>query len=118
MQPVLTFGCSPNALSGAKRLPARPPCAYPTPVGGTISLHSHAPGSTGVGCNGSGYNSSLGYPTGGPDPRYGEAPYWYFSAQYVLGWGAGMARGSAQMIRTQPGRRLYSEISCVQRNST
>ena len=80
MQPVLTFGCSPNAFSG-------------------------------VGCNGSQYNASLGYPTGGPDRAYGQAPYWYVSAQYVLGWGPGMARGSRQMIRTAPGRTISSEVS-------
>jgi len=69
MQPVLTYGCSPNAMSG-------------------------------VGCG-----------TDTSDPHYTQDPYWYFSAQYVVGWGPGQAFGSTEVIKTQPGSRIYSEMS-------
>lgn len=69
MQPVLTYGCSPNAMSG-------------------------------VGCG-----------TDTSDPHYADDPYWYFSSQYVIGWGPGQAFGSTQVIKTKPGSRIYSEMS-------
>jgi hypothetical protein len=69
MQPVLTYGCSPNAFSG-------------------------------VGCG-----------TDTSDPHYSEDPYWYFSSQYVIGWGPGQAFGSKEVIKTLPGSRIYSEMS-------
>ena len=69
MQPVLTYGCSPDAMSG-------------------------------VGCG-----------TTTSDPHYSSDPYWYFSSQYVLGWGPGQARGSSQVVKTLPGRTIYSEMS-------
>lgn len=73
MQPVLTYGCSPNAMSG-------------------------------VGCDG----DAGAHRT---DPDYSKDPYWYFSSQYVMGWGPGQARGSPQVFRTEPGRKLYGEMS-------
>lgn len=69
MQPVLTYGCSPDAFSG-------------------------------VGC---GTNES--------DPHYAHNPYWYFSSQYVLGWGPGQATGSKQVVKTEVGSKIYSEMS-------
>ena len=47
----------------------------------------------------------------GSDPHYSRDPYWYFSSQYVLGWAPGQARGSSEVIRTEPGRVIYSEMS-------
>lgn len=69
MQPVLTYGCSPDAFSG-------------------------------VGCG-----------TSVSDPHYANDPYWYFSSQYVVGWGPGQATGSKQMVKTRVGSKIYSEMS-------